>query len=96
MSAATMKKAGADASRTISEMSGDNEMSCLNLRIMLDSIIDSLDGLSDDLPESGKSMTAVHARFNAIYCYVSCSKRMVQDVLESSLAMTNASRGVSA
>lgn len=91
MTAGTNSKS-APSSLEISQLSGALEMGCLNLQIMLDSIIDSLDGLGSNLPEFGNTTDAVHGRFNEINCFATCAKRMVTEALENSLALADAAR----
>ena len=77
------------ASMEVSFLSGDIQMGCLNIDVLLDSIIDSLDGLNTDPDEPG-----THRRFDQINCYASCAKQIVTEVLENSLAMAKAAREV--
>lgn len=77
------------ASIQVSELSGDIQMGCLNIQVLLDSITNSLDGWSDALGSS-----ATHRRFDEINCYTACAKQILQTVLDNSLAMAKAAREV--
>ncbi len=72
------------AASQIHALSGDIEMGCVNLQVLLDSIIKSLDGSADDF----------HATHDQINCFTTCAKKIVATVLENSLATAKIARGV--
>lgn len=81
MSAVT-STAKLSAARKISDLSFDIEMGCVNLRVLLDSIVKSLD----------ESVDKFHTSFDAINCFSACAKQVVETVLANSLAIAKATR----
>lgn len=81
---AVMKASPQEAVANIRRHTGDIEMSCLNLQILLDSVTDKLDSFQDRLSEIDANDTVARAHFNAISCFISCAARGVADVLSSS------------
>lgn len=84
MSAVT-STAKLSAASKISDLSCDIEMGCVNLQVLLNSIVKSLDESADDF----------HASFDAINCFSACAKQVVETVLANSLAIAKAAREVS-
>lgn len=74
------------AASQIHTLSCDSEIACLNLSILLGSIVKSLDDSGGD-PDD---------RFDQINCYVGCARPILATVLEHSLAAAKIAHEVSA
>ena len=61
----------------------DIEMSCLEVRHLLDAIRDRLDGLNE---APGRMDAGTIDALGAIYCFVNCIKRNINDVIDGHCA----------
>lgn len=73
----------------ISNHSNETQISCVNLQVLLDSIVDKLDSLGDLLCGMDVKGEEVFAHFNAINCYATCASKSVEDVLASTLNISD-------